>query len=354
MIEILSHIPPIPQPFAEPDPYHIEPHQFLELLFCNVPDGFIEVCYLAPEGMKLYPHTVVAWRPLPLGHVEPGLARVMEFNRDGYGCYFAPVIRNRAYEPEEKINKNGRPYLFYPRGKATDAYWITALWVDVDVAGSEGYEKLASLNPPASVIINSGGGWHGYWLLTEPLKIGDWNRDAIKQTIKGMNIACGGDTKVADLARIMRLPGTVNTKPGRGNVCEIYDHIPAYYHYNELEVQYAPLAAPAQLPIRRAIPVAASVGMPRWVEEYLNTGAPKGERNSRAYAAARALLDNGFSGVEVERMVWSRASADGLDDHEIATLLRSAEMAPRNAPNIDRTIHTGIATDDHLMRYRGA
>lgn len=337
-----------------PDWYTLEPHQFIETIFQNAPLGYVEITYLAPEGMDLYPRTVVSWARIPLGNVPPDLPHIHEMNARGYNCYFGVAVRERKYEPEQRISeKTGREYTVHLRGKAHDACAVTALWVDVDTPGEDGYIQLISSIIPPSIVVSSGGGWHGYWLLVEPhLLPDDEARANVKRTLKGMAIACGGDTKVADLARIMRIPGTINTKPGRGTRCEVYDFIPGYYNYNELEIGYAPLATPPVPRITRQIPTTASAGMPHWVENYLNSGAMQGERNNTAYAAARALLDNGFSPGETERLITTRATSDGLTAQEIATLLNSAENAPRSAPNLEPQIHTGIAADDHLLRNR--
>lgn len=344
-----SQEPPIP------DWYTLKPHEFIQVLFAEIPSGFVEVCYLAPENAHLYPHTVVQWASLPLADLDPTLPNIMGMNARGYNCYIAPAVRGRRYDTETRISeKNGKPYTFYPRGKALDAVWISALWVDVDVADEAGYRQLTENIVPPSIILYTGGGWHGYWLLTEPLAISDDNRDMVKRTLKGMAIACGGDTKVADFARIMRLPGTVNTKPNRGQTCMVHDFIPCRYHYNELEIGYAPLAAPAIPQVSRELPIEASAGMPPWVEKYLNSGAVQGERNNTAYAAARALLDNGFSSADTERYITSRAIADGLTDQEIATLLNSAHNATRSAPNLPtHMMYRMAAADKRLGRKKG-
>lgn len=331
---------------TEDEPIGLQPHEFIKTLFGHISDGFIEITYLAPEGAKLYPHTVVNWAKLPLGDIDPELPNIKQMNAKGYSCYFGCTVKARKIDPETRISEgSGKPYTFYPRAKATDALYLTALWVDIDDATVEGYRKAVSIQPPASIIIRSGGGYHAYWLLSKPITIDDSNRVTIKQTLKGMAIACGSDTKVADLARIMRLPGTINTKPGRGAMCEAFDHLPCYYDYNELELRYAPLAAPKIPVVQRSIPITASTGMARWVEEYLNTGARQGERNNRAFAAMRWLLDNGYSSSQAESMIAQRAAADGLSDDEIRTLVNSAHHAPRGGVELPRhmAIRMGVA-----------
>ena len=68
--------------------------------------------------------------------------------------------------------------------------------------------------PSPSVVVDSGGGIHGYWLLKEPwmLDTEDTRRAAeMVQRLWVQNVV-GGDPAVHDLVRILRVPGTVNLK----------------------------------------------------------------------------------------------------------------------------------------------
>lgn len=325
---------------------------FLEVLFGTIPDGWLEILYLAGEAMPLIPRTVVSWRALPLGTVDPALSGVMRANERGYGAYFGVAVRAEKIDPEERVAAGGQRYRLTRRGRATDARWLTALWVDVDEVGDSGYRRcIGALGAPPSLVVSSGGGWHGYWLLTEPLCLDRDDREMVKRTLKGMALAAGSDTRVADLARVMRIPGTVNTKPGRdGKRCEVVDYLPCRYRYREFEQAFAPLSAPPT-PIRRNLPVSASAGLPHWCESYLRTGARRGERNTKAYAAARAMLDNGVNEADMEQAIRTRALADGLEEREVESLLRSAIQSPRAAPYVPDYMALRMSSAD--KRWKG-
>jgi len=66
-------------------------------------------------------------------------------------------------------------------------------------------------------LIFSGRGWHGYWLLNKPIRLEGPDRDRLAKLVEGINRDLAerldGDT-VADLARVMRIPGTINPKNG--------------------------------------------------------------------------------------------------------------------------------------------
>jgi phage/plasmid-associated DNA primase len=72
--------------------------------------------------------------------------------------------------------------------------------------------KLAALRLPPSITVRSGNGLHAYWLLTEALTSADIER--IEAALRLLADTVGGDVAVCEIARLMRLPGTHNTKQG--------------------------------------------------------------------------------------------------------------------------------------------
>jgi hypothetical protein len=89
---------------------------------------------------------------------EAVLKQIAKLNIDGFGLYFAPCLR------KEK------------KGSATSAILLPALWVDIDCDGDpqkreKGMAKLCGFDPAPSIIVDSGGGWHAYWLLDEPFML---------------------------------------------------------------------------------------------------------------------------------------------------------------------------------------
>lgn len=92
--------------------------------------------------------------------------------------------------------KTGRP-----AGYATQAEGLTALRTFVQAVGL-----------PVPVLVNSGRGIHAYWPLTEAVSRGEWEPVASK-----LREACNAhglyvDGSVFEVARILRIPGTLNFK----------------------------------------------------------------------------------------------------------------------------------------------
>lgn len=127
----------------------------------------------------------------------------------------------------DRVQRKGR----LARGGETDARYLVALHADIDVAGpghksdrplaptfDEAHALLEQL-PPASLLVNTGGGLQPWWLLEDPLAIED--RSATKAVIRRWvtnvdrlaRLRGWEVDQTGELARVLRLAGTVNHKP---------------------------------------------------------------------------------------------------------------------------------------------
>jgi len=96
------------------------------------------------------------------------------------------------------------------RGTAADVIRAAFLWADFD-NGEAGLSRVPSA---PSLLQDSGtpGHSHGFWALSEPAELRNpKERREFQTTLKSIQRASGSDN-VADLARIMRPPGTLNWK----------------------------------------------------------------------------------------------------------------------------------------------
>ena len=303
--------------------------EFLHALFDGIPDGAIELWCSAPKGVDLKPRNHVLWKPLPLpDSFSIAGSRIEQLNSAGYGVSFGCCVRRAAKGPEERIDpKTQKPFILrHPRGSEADALYLTALWIDIDQQDGGTQDNLKAIRQPPTITVSSGGGWHCYWCLDEPKPITDENRDAIKRTLRGLAKKSRTDVHVAELSRALRLPGTINTKPERnGARCEVIEaDLERRYSFDEME-SYAFYAGPREpdYPISRKIPLEASNPLPKWIEGYLSSGAPQGERNHTLYRAARTYAEHGIPFYQAEQDLGARAAADGLTGSEIRTAINS-------------------------------
>jgi hypothetical protein len=130
------------------------------------------------------------------------------------------------------------------RGAANDSLVLPGLWADVDFgrighkhdpAAHHGLELppdasearrivMESGLPEPTLWVNSGGGLYPWWLFESFVEIDDSNRQQLADLSANWQKALGWSasrlgycygTGVGDLARVLRMPGTVNRKGGR-------------------------------------------------------------------------------------------------------------------------------------------
>ena len=120
------------------------------------------------------------------------------------------------------------------RGDASQSHALPGFWADIDIAGP-GHKSngrlpenkrearaivINSCLPEPSLWVDSGGGLYPWWLLETPELITDANRDDIarlslelqeelRRAARDLDMEC---EPMADLARVLRVPGTINRK----------------------------------------------------------------------------------------------------------------------------------------------
>lgn len=73
---------------------------------------------------------------------------------------------------------------------------------------------IADLPYRPTLIVDSGGGYHCYWYLRDTVYLTDDNRQSVIDTQHWWVLMNGGDQGVSDIARVYRVIGTKNMKPG--------------------------------------------------------------------------------------------------------------------------------------------
>jgi len=191
------------------------PERFLDTLFGPFEDGLLTLFSIGPDGDRR-----TDWFEVDQLDDMAAAAKAMP-ERD---VWFGLATRR------ERLDE-GR------RGGAAECVAIGALWADIDIAGPnhkdstglpkscvEAMELIGRFRLEPSIVVNSGGGLHAYWLLQEPLEAEaalvllerwaeTWAQIASKMKLRVDN--------VFDLPRVLRLPGTVNHKNHDGTVVTV-------------------------------------------------------------------------------------------------------------------------------------
>ena len=87
--------------------------------------------------------------------------------------------------------------------------------------------RLKRLRLPPALVVASGNGYHCYWPFKETLVVnivdGIETIERVEAALKLLADLCGGDMKVTQVAALMRLPGTHNSKRGEWKEVEVVE-----------------------------------------------------------------------------------------------------------------------------------
>ncbi|MEQ9029162.1 MAG: hypothetical protein RLP44_10660 [Aggregatilineales bacterium] len=257
---------------------------FLRSLYGSAPDNlYLELRYIHPETGEVR----TLWERMgDKRGLTTALKQADQFNREGFGLYFAPCLR------KEK------------KGNADSAVWVSALWLDIDSTDPCDLDRLKAFDPEPSFIVSSGGGWHGYWVLEPPCTL---------ETDAGY---------VKSVASVMRLPDSVNTKPERGGVVVEIVQANADCRYSLDDFGWLE-SKTSEERIGDLRVVTLNSGshqqLPPRTEQYITSGAHNGSRNAELFAAACQMRDAGYSQSDAERELVARHVADGNRSENPAT-----------------------------------
>lgn len=138
---------------------------------------------------------------------------------------------------------------FGKQGKKHDCYRTCAVWLDFDCEDLPEFES--DLEP--NIVVKSGGGWHCYWLLRGNIFVREerrWGR--IEAINRALAQKFGGDDASIDIARILRVPDTLNHKYFPARRVEAYELAPEFYTLELFEALglSQPRSSSEPLPVR--------------------------------------------------------------------------------------------------------
>ena len=109
-------------------------------------------------------------------------------------------------------------------GKKENIKYLSAFHAELDY-GEEGHRKssphktkedaltaIQNFSLPPTIFIHSGGGFHCYWVVSNPLKVEEHGIESLESINKSLTLALGGDSGTQDISRVLRVPGTYNFK----------------------------------------------------------------------------------------------------------------------------------------------
>lgn len=240
-------------------------------LFGAATSGLVELAWIAPgkgSGARLF----------GLDKVDELAEQAARWNLEGRNLYIGATLKHPDVAP-------------FARTSDSDAIAAWAVWLDLDEPGSvERAERLARRMPP-TLKVTTGTvphvRQHWWWRFEEPIT----DMAALRGQLEAIAGLYGGDPKVVNPGRIMRLAGSIAwpTKPGRvAQLVTLVEGGPVYTaDMIARAVPYGAAAAPR--PAAPALPAATAVPTPP--TSPASTGSlgilePKLDDGREAYMAA--------------------------------------------------------------------
>lgn len=263
------------------------------------------------------------------------------------------------------------------RGKAEDTCSMPGLWVEIDIQGpghaspdlcpdlAAALDLVARFPYQPAIVIHSGGGVHCYWP-ANPIPLNDGAdreksrqlTDRFQEFFRRATVNPQGYKvdSTADLARVLRVPGTHNRKqdpPRRVTFLEFDSQV--RYSLDELEGaigEAAPTGAPPalQAPPQPGLAL-SSKERPSPLDRaraYMDKvpGAGEGGRNSKAHQLSCKLQNDFALGANEDayRLLesWNQKNSPPLGDQELQTCWNSAAKSAKGP--------TGAALDEPQAR----
>jgi putative DNA primase/helicase len=133
-------------------------------------------------------------------------------------------------------------------GKKDNVQYLSAFHAEIDY-GSTGHKKpcpqesyeealnvIQAFNPEPTIIIHSGGGFHCYWVLSNPVKVRDAGIPTLESINKALSLELGGDPGTHNIDRVLRIPGTLNFKiPDNPRPVTLISNTHQRYHYEDFQ-----------------------------------------------------------------------------------------------------------------------
>lgn len=287
---------------------------FLEFNF-TYPDDKYQALQLQIARFREYPYEA--------------LSNILSYaKRTGSKVSFAPNSRRRV----NTVNRWGFQWDGF--GTKEDVHEATAFFVDADrKAGPVDLAELEAYRPAPTVIVQSShaGKYHAYWQFRDSLPIENYE-DILKYEAVNRGLANELELDVSmDLRRIMRLPGSLNTKYDPPVMCKVvhYDPSALYDSFDQFPMTELSHHHGVQR-VFDAVVLYEKLTNPQYesVARQLTHPQDFGGRNNCIYAVAKWIREIGLSFDDcaklIEQIVSGHSMYHGFPTSDRESAIKSA------------------------------
>jgi hypothetical protein len=174
---------------------------------------------------------------------DDGYYCLFAYNKDGKRTQKFFTDKQELLEESKVLDANGyntffglATYKVEGSRKANNTVSMKSLFIDIDCGAGKDYatkreafdalkEFCIKLKLPAPLVVDSGGGLHCYWVLTESVGIADWITVAERlKRVCGEEGLHADPAVTSDAARVLRVPDTHNYKKDTPRPVKILGH----------------------------------------------------------------------------------------------------------------------------------
>jgi replicative DNA helicase len=277
------------------------PMNLFEVLYSGC-GGFVNLRLIPPASNEYHSATNLSWLP-------DVLKRTNHTN-----LYFGVATRDGKGGAKENVID------------------IPALWVDIDFKSTP-KERFDAAFPtfklPPTAVVLSGGGYHIYWKLKTPATKID--KDVVENLLRRLAFFLSGDSAAAEIARVLRVPGSLNNKPEyAAPIPVVLQSIDPTKIYSLKDFEFLPKLASTS----------KSTNEIGWYLDSLK-GVSEGERGNIAAKLAGRYIYKGLSENETCAILelWNHNNKPPLDRTVIERTVRSIKSTdsknPKESTGID-------------------
>lgn len=197
---------------------------------------------------------------------------------------------------------------------------VRALWADLDgkdyMGGKpEALQRLSEFPIAPAFIVDSGNGLHAYWPMNEPVRVQDSkHRLHFESGLRQLARALGADESVAEVARVMRIPGTYNWKDPRCPLPTSFVKFAPDQNCNFEDFEHYPEDKPVESP---AIHKSTD-----WVSDALSD-LQVGNRNITITRLVGKLHRDKWSAEDISMLLWPHAERAVMERQEYERVIAS-------------------------------